>query len=155
MYGVSERENGKISLDFWIRESTDTVAQLGDTPTIEWRAGALIEENVLLVVVLLKIGKRVYETFWDYFKENGSQFSYGSLFEMMATEPEIELLFFGDQGEVERSLPVPNGLRSFFSETLQQARAFKPWNTEAFEGAKRALVENYPDIKELWEILRK
>ena len=165
IYGISQDETGRASLDFWIRESSAAIDAVGDTPTIEWRAGALVEGNVLLVVVLFKAGDAIYETFWDDYKErreirgiNGDEDfdlpARDSLFEMMATEPFVELLFFGDSGEVERSLHVPNGLRSFFAETIQQARAWTPWTPEAFEAAKLTLVENYPKVAELWKFLQ-
>jgi hypothetical protein len=151
IYGFTE-ESGKYYIDFLIRESSSELEKLLEQPPIESRAGAVIENGALIVVVGFKLRAegRIYETFWNY---HPVQQGLRQIFEHMCAESVITFNFVGDSGEVENVVQATNTLQAFFRDITQQAAAMKPWTPAAFDEAKLALTENFESPEELWNSL--
>lgn len=147
-------EQEKIFIDFFIREASSVLNALSERPALEIRAGAVLEEEVLVLITLFRLEKDgpIYEVFWNYYRQD-YQASEGNFFEHMCAEPLLALNFFGDSGEVENVVEVSNSLRPFFREMIQQVVALKPWTLAEFDKAKEAITANYSTPQELWEVM--
>jgi hypothetical protein len=154
IYGFCEEE-GRVHIDFLMREASDKLAALPPHPPVEFRAGALLEQHVFLVVVMVRLTPdgTLFETFWNYHRRETLDGS-GHLFEHMGAEPTLTLNLVGDSGEVENVIEVANPLRGFFQDAAQQAAGAFAWTLAEFDGAKRSVMEAYPEAELLWNALK-
>lgn len=115
------------------------------------RAGAIPIDNVLLVVVMFRLGggrEQLYETHWNYYTENGSE-----TFLLMAEQTTIPIILFGDSGGQERHIMVSNYTQPFFERLIITLESIRPWSMEEFDQAKLVVYERWPTPEIMWEAL--
>lgn len=153
IYGFSQEE-GKTYIDFLVRESNGGISEIPKNPAVEVRAGAVIEEGILIVTVLIRFAPEgpIYETFWNYHRVD-YRAAEGNIFEHMCAEENLTFHFYNDEGEVADVIQVSNSMRPFFSDIVQQVVALRPWTLEEFDRAKQAVVAAYPTASALWDAL--
>jgi|GEM_PF-1812588 len=155
IYGFSEEE-GKMYIDFLVREKDAVILEMPKDPAVEIRAGAVLQDGILVVAVMARFTKKgpVYETFWNYYRTEPRS-PHGNIFEHMCEEPLLAFHFYGDEGKLADVIQVKNSMRPFFSDILQQIPSLRPWTLQEFENAKHALIEAFPSVNDLWNALGK
>lgn len=155
IYGFAEEE-GDMYIDFLVREKNDVILELPKDPAVEIRAGAVLQDGVLVVAVMARFTKDgpVYETFWNYHRAEPNS-PHGNIFEHMCDEPVLAFHFYDDEGKLADVIQVKNSMRPFFADILQQIPSLRPWTLQEFEDAKQAVTEVFPSINNLWEALGK
>jgi hypothetical protein len=146
-----------LQIDFLIREQTSVINQMMLEPRLDTRAGALLQNDVLIGVVLFTFNRHlaVYRTFWNYHEEpvatEDPHHPQQNTFDLMTTRTDINYFFVGDTGEFEYQLRAPHRLQGFFAELRDKARSMKPWTREQFVEEKRAITEAVPDPMRMWK----
>jgi hypothetical protein len=133
--------------DFFVREESRIIKALRN-PVIILRPGVVVQGDVVLVMLLFRIGSRVYETWWNYYEEGSDD-----LFKEMAKQETIGFHLYGETGKREKSTVVKNPLKGLFKELVKEVKKKDRWSQAEFERAKEQLFHRYPTAVELWEEL--
>lgn len=132
-----------------VRESKDFVRALGQAPVIELRGGVIDDPGAVLVVVIAKIAGELYECWLNYY-QTGEGAAY---FQDLQRQTQLPILFFTP--ERARALAIKNGLRDFFKEAEQRARARGAWAMRDFDAARDRAYAEFPEVQNLWAHLAK
>ncbi len=150
LYSLSRLDAAPEETDFLIREETARI-QAWRSPAIEFRSGAITEEAVVLVPILIRVQDELYECWVNHWAEANSQRVLGTL----AIQERLVLHCFGDEGTRIRSLRVSNPHRAFFAEVSRTCATAAPWSMPAFDAARERLYTRHPSVRDLWNALRR
>lgn len=143
-----------VLIEFLVREESRLIAELPAGVGVHLRSGAIWHKGVLVVAVLLAVDPtvRIYPTFWNFWHpiENPQD---GNIFQHMAKETELVIKWFGDNGKVERLMPVANPLREFFESCMREVADSPAWEMDQFEEAVGILLEPEEALPNLWKQL--
>ena len=134
-----------------IRESRQVLAGLPARVDILSR-GALIQvEEVHLIVLMLHLNGRIYESFVSIQHEDSPEFV-----ALMARQESLSIHFFdGVAHQPVRALLTQNGFQPLFAWVSQIYLAWPAWYFHEFDEAKKMLYKNYPRPEDLWQALGK
>ena len=139
---------------FLLREESRRVKHLGQEPPVEFRAGLLAEEGVLLIPVLVRAGRvapeNIFETWINVCQAGGNG---PAIVADLASQERITIHFHDSATKAERSLQVYNSMRGFFG-SVQQTVIVQPWTMRQFDEARESIYGRYPEIRDLWQSLR-
>jgi hypothetical protein len=152
LYARQRLDAGAWEVVWLVREESARIDRFGPHPAVEFRAGVIQQDTVLLIPVLLRIGSSaplsLYETWINAYDPQGFE-ALGDL----AIQPRLVVHLFGDTRQRERSLAVPNRRHAFFRQAIAQVQATAPWDMAAFDVAREALLRQYPTVEALWQAL--
>jgi hypothetical protein len=143
---------GSWEIAWLIREESTRLAQLGPGPEIEFRAGVLEEESVVLVPVLVCVGpparESVYETWINQYDEEGG------VLETLADQRRLAVRLYGDDCQHVCTLAISNQLQPFARHALGRIAALAdPWTMPQFDRARDMVYRRYPSVWDLWQAL--
>lgn len=144
--------DGKDRVALLAKERSDIIRRLATPILVPIRSGAIPIGNVLLVVVMFRLGEgreQLFETHWNYYNENGSE-----VFALMAEQTTIPIIIYGDSGGQERHIMVSNYIQPFFERMIITMESIRPWSMEEFDQAKLVVYERWPTPEVMWEALR-
>lgn len=135
-----------------IREDSSRLAKLGPGPEVEFRAGVLEEEPVVLVPVLVRVGppaeESVYETWVNQYAEDGG------VLETLADQSRLAVHLYGEDCQHVCTLAVSNLLQPFARHALSRiAATADPWTMQQFDRARDKVYGRYPRVWDLWQTL--
>jgi len=137
---------GKSATCFLLHEEGARVRAMPEQVAIEVRTALLEMRGVGVVVVLLRVGGELYETYWNYHIPE-----LRACFDDMASQDALLIRFYTDSVQPSRTLTLPNSLRETFAIFKQQLSAATPWRMEQFDAAKAAIAVDFPSVQALWE----
>lgn len=138
-----------------VRADSADIAQLGADPVVEFRAGLFtpVAGGGVGLPVMVRIGpdegENVYEAWAN---EYGS--GVRGLLEALAAQECLAISLYGDSYHVERTLRVPNDLRTFAREVLSLTGGMPPLSPDAMHQARQAVYRQYPTVRSLWKALK-
>jgi hypothetical protein len=143
---------GSGEIAWLIREESARLAKLGPDPEIEFRAGVLEEEPVVLVPVLVRVGppagESIYESWVNQYAEDGG------VLETLADQSRLVVHLYGDGCQLIDTLAVRNPLQAFARHALSRiAAAADPWTRQQFARAREQIHGRYPQVWDLWQAL--
>jgi len=144
------RVKGKDLVAFLIRETSSAISRLGASPILEVRAGIVPEGRVSAVLIMVRVGGRIYESWLNVYQSGSDGFLY---LETLAVQDQLVFVFYGDKQRSERKLAIQNSLKVFAQDALQELQATVPWSMKDFDKAKDALYDRYPTGEDLWQAL--
>lgn len=133
-----------------VHEGSARIARLGDCPLVEFRVRALERDGVLLVLMLVKIGPRLYVTWANYCEAGVGDTTIRDLSE----QREIIVRMHGPSGELQRLLSTSNRFQRWFGDLDERLEAAPPWTPEEFDAASDAVCQVWPTVRELWRAAR-
>jgi hypothetical protein len=134
--------------DFLIREESSIIKKLKN-PIITIRPGLFIQNGVALVVIMFQIGShpnQIFETWWNYHQTGDGK----KYFEDMATQDNTAFHLYGDSRQVEKSIQIPNSLKDFFKESIEEIKKLPPWNMQNFDKERETIYQQHPTPSGLW-----
>ncbi len=137
----------------FIREESARIAELGAGPRVEIRTALLVEGDVALIPLFVRLGashEKVYETWLNAHQTGGGMQFLADL----ATQPRIAVILYGDRGR-ERAIQSPNLLRDSFAEILARVGPLPAWTMAEFDAARERLYTRYPSPGALWQGLER
>jgi hypothetical protein len=150
-----EPVEGRRELALLVRAGSGRIAQLGQAPDVEFRAGLFTAEGsgVVLVPVLVRIGPAEDEHLYEAWgNENAT--GLGELLEALAVRESIVVCLHGDDNHLERTLRVPNALQAFAAEARRLTASVAPLSGDAFHQARQAVYKQHPTVWSLWKALK-
>jgi hypothetical protein len=137
-----------------VRADSEDVAQLGADPLVEFRAGLFtpLAAGGVGLPVLVRIGPVERGTVYEaWASEYGPGLS--KLLQALAAQECLAISLYGDSYHVERTLRVPNDLRTFAREVLSQTGGMPRLSADAMHQARQAVYRQYPTARALWKAL--
>lgn len=131
-----------------VRETLKAVERLGEHPIIELRAGLLLEQQVLLAIVMLRINGTYYETWWNYHQPAGRV-----EFDDMSKQELLPILFFTP--ELARSIAIRNSLAPFFQAAVEELAKTTAWSMSEFDEARQRIFDRFPTETKMWNHLQR
>lgn len=150
LYSLSRIDADAEEVDFLVREETARVFAWHQ-PTIEFRMGLLAEGPVLLVPILIRVERELYECWVNH---HAPEEQFRRVLGTLAIQERMVLHFYGQDGGRVRSLRVSNPHRAFFAEAARRCAEVIPWGMPAFDAAREAVYRRHPTVKDLWRVLR-
>ncbi len=148
VYGQFQAKGESPQTGLFIREESARIRQLGAKPVVEIRAGLLQEGEVYVVVLMVGIGGEIYETWLNYYQEDGDD-----CLSDLAAQKRLLISFYGDQGR-ERAITINNfNLATMMSKAIPILAGSRRWGMVAFDEAKTGVCNRYPTPVALWETL--
>jgi hypothetical protein len=154
LYTRLQIDGGAWEIAWLLREEAKRVKQLGKELPLEWRSGLIVQDNVLLIPVLLRVGKVSEENIWETWI-NHHQRGVESPLPLLAAQERISIHFYDRAIKPERSLQTFNSLKGFFGAALQQMEAVPVWRMAEFDQAREMVYRQHPDVMHLWRSLAK
>ena len=145
MYARVRDVAGTTHTCFLLHEEEARVHALPAQVAIEARAALIEIRGVGVVVVLLKVGEDLYETYWNYHIPEIRE-----CFDDMASQGDLLIRFYSSGMQPTRTLSLPNTLRDTFAKIEEELSARSPWRMEQFDAAKAALAVDFPTVQALW-----
>ena len=144
--GVASKE----AMGFVLRSESGSIKQNGDLG-IQWRAGVIQFNEILLVLTMLKVQGRETELFdiwWNYHADTGKKY-----FQRMSEEDNLKL-YFCNETNGDFSVDEINGFKKFFGTLPGILAKTTPWSDAEFDRAVRGFcAQSYPK-ENLWEMIR-
>lgn len=151
-YSRIQVDGGPWEVAWLLREEAKRVKQLGKEPPVEWRSGLIVQDGVLLIPVLLRVGKVQAENIWETWL-NHHQAGAPSPLPLLAEQERISIHFHDRGIKAERSIQTFSSLQSFFRAALAQMDALPPWSMRQFDAAREVVYRQHPDVMSLWRSL--
>lgn len=151
LYTREQIDRGAWEVAWLVREETGRIEGLGPHPEIEFRAGAIEQDGILLLPILLRVGPftadSVYETWMNAHQpERAGQLAIGDL----AIQPRLVVHLYGDDCRLVRSLRVGNHLQVWARKALSRVTTDPPWTMSAFDEAREQIYARYTRVVDLW-----
>jgi hypothetical protein len=127
-----------------IREEPARVAAFGRDPLVAMRCGAFEQDGVLLVVVLVKIGRELYETWFNYHQTGGGE----QFFRDLMVQATINISFFTP--DEAKMVAIRNRTGDFFGQALIHVTQLPAWSMHDFDAARAKVYARYPTVAKLW-----
>jgi hypothetical protein len=150
IYSLTRLDTSPEEVDFLIREETARI-EAWENPPIELRSANMDQGGVILVPILARVGEDLYECWVNHYAE---EVRFRRVLGTLAIQERLVLHFYGDQGELVRSLRVSNPHRDFFAEAARRCEATAPWTMQEFDTAREAIYRWHPSVSDLWRALR-
>ena len=139
-----------IEVVFGIREESLRIPFVKTSP-IAIRTGVLEEAGVYLILVILQLRYLGFpsEYFEAWLNIYPSDDFGGELFRILCQQRRLVLQFFGESGQIERILTLPNNIAQWLALnlTLDPQRS---WAMEEFDWAREQVYTRFPTPKELF-----
>ena len=144
--GISSKEE----MGFVLRSESGSIKKNGD-PGIEWRAGVIQFNEILLVLTMLRVQgheTELFDVWWNYHANTGKQH-----FQRMSEEENLKL-YFCNEANGDFFLDEINGFKKFFGTLPNILDKTTPWSEAEFDRAVRGFcAQSYPK-ENLWEMIR-
>lgn len=115
-------------------------------PLIELRCGALDENGVILIAVMVKFSdEMLYETWFNYHANQKECHD-------MAMQERFPIIFF--QPEKARTLEINNPFRSAFANANAIIAERPAWSLSQFDAARAEIYKKYAEVSDLWDEIR-
>ncbi|MCC6420799.1 MAG: hypothetical protein IT429_21400 [Gemmataceae bacterium] len=139
----------------WLRTTSRQIAALGTAPDVEFRAAILSghEWGAVVVVALVRLGPEEPENIYEALLDASDEETRGEL-EALAGQETLDLRLHGDDGQLERTLHVPNALRPLAAEAARMSSAMRPGSPDPFHAARAAVYQQYPTPRALWRAFK-
>ena len=137
-----------------LREESHRIKSLVPNERFQFREGVLIDDNVAVIPLLLRVGPfkpRNIWTTWLNVREPGSE----ETLELLAKQPRLLIYFIGDQGTVERCFALVNDLADFARQAIAAIKSLQSWTATQFDQLKDRLCQQHPDVIALWQSLKR
>ena len=155
VYSRMQIDGGPWEVAFLLREESVRIQKLGKEPPVEFRAGLLAQNEVLLIPVLIRVGpvrpENIFETWINVCQAGGNG---PDIVKDLAAQERITIHFYDKRTEPERSLQVYNSPRGFFETLAEQLEVISAWTMRQFDEARENIYRQYPEILDLWRSLR-
>lgn len=155
LYSRVQFDGGHWEVAWILREEKARLRQLGKEPPVEFRAGVFVQDGVLLIPVLVRVGKvapeNIFETWVNVCQAGGNG---PDVVKDLAAQERIAIQFYDSRPEPERSLQIYNSMRSFFESLTEQLQIVTPWTMRQFDQAREQIYKRYPEIMDLWRGLK-
>jgi hypothetical protein len=141
-------------LSWLVRETSQRIAGLGQSPEIEFRAGLIIEQRIGLVAVVVRVGPESPESVYETWINDHAPGLEDSL-ELLACQARLTVQLIGDTGQPERVLTVSNQLAGFARDAATEILGLPVWSMPTFDAAREYFCRQHPTVISLWNCLKK
>jgi hypothetical protein len=135
----------------YVREDNQHIKWIPPNPIVEIRAGAMQQDNVVLIPIVVKLCGEYYETWINFYSPD--LHGEGALREL-ARQEHLVILIFGDSGTQDRSIQVNNSLKKTFSLILEGVQKRPTWSMGEFDQAREKVYAKFETVPKLWRELR-
>jgi hypothetical protein len=129
--------SGKITTGFLIHEEEKFIAGLPKDISVELRGKIFTQDQPAVLVIMLGIGKEIYETWWNYWAGQAISDRFGDL----SVQKDIPVILFGQSMTPRRVIWVNNSLRNIFQDFNRQFQSAPFWTMDAFEAARNQIYK--------------
>ena len=143
-----DESSGNDVTAFIIKEDTQHINRLPDSVNVDVRAWPFSRFGVFLLVVLLRIEGKIYETWWNWYNEFCQK-----CFLNILSQDKLLFSFYVDDEKPQRTIWISNKLKESFElakDNFQKFKKLKPWTMQEFDIARNELYKEYPNPSSLW-----
>jgi hypothetical protein len=137
--------SGQVVTFFTIHEDAQRARAFAEGGSVEMRAAISVLQDVALVAVLLKVAGEIYETWWNFHNPACRDSFYD-----LCVQEKLPVSVYVDRPVPERTVWMPNLIRSQMNEAVKYLEAMKPWDMAAFDRAREELYQEVPTVQALW-----
>lgn len=154
IFELTSIDNTTWNFTFLIKEETKFINKYKEPVLIEFRAGLLRIEKVIVIPMMLLINEDydlLYESTFNYYNPLNDD---NVMLQRLAEQQFIPIVFFDKSNEPKRQLLSNNGLGNFFEELILRIPSFPTWKMDEFDQAKAQMFKIYQDPRKLWDALK-
>jgi hypothetical protein len=154
IFELTSIDNTTWNFTFLIKEETKFINKYKEPVLIEFRAGLLRIEKVIVIPMMLLINEDydlLYESTFNYYNPLNDD---NMMLKRLAEQQFIPIVFFDKSNEPKRQLLSNNGLGNFFEELILRIPSFPTWKMDEFDQAKAQMFKIYQDPRKLWDALK-
>ncbi len=141
------RPNNQMETGIFIREDSHCIANIPDTPNLYFKAIMLENQDVIPVVVLIKVEniKNPYNMWLNFQLDHIKLY-----FNEIIAQENITVHFYSHE-KLEKSFKVSNSLREPFFQFRKKISEITAWTNEQFASEFQKVLKKYSTSQDLWD----
>lgn len=149
LYSAVQLDKDRWEIAWLLREEVKRCKALGPSPWVQWRCGAIEQDGVLLIPVLLSIGTVSPEHIWEVWINHHQHDAISPLF-LLAEQDRLTIHFYDHATTPVCSIQTSNGLRDFSIEAVRRLADAPRWTMAEFDRARQKTYKRWPSVMDLW-----
>lgn len=145
-YAPAHTPDGEEVTCFVVKEDSQHVSRISAKTRVSFRCFLKKTQGVGVLVVLLRIKRELYETWWNWCNPVTAR-----CWHNLSKQDQLYIAFLVNSAEPEKVISVPNVLRADWERFIEELRAMEPWDMLSFDLARQVLSSRYPSPLVMWE----